>query len=216
MLPSMQPITLGPAPGLVHRVPAPRGTLFLLHGQGADAVANAKELALVAGAGWNVVGIDAPDHGRRFDPERDARFETDAAAELERHLDVAAAEFPAILDGAVAAELDGPYAVAGISLGAFTTWRILALDPRVRIGLPILGSPCLPGHPTPDASPWSGVRVLAQNAEHDEVVPLQPTLDVVEAIDADVHVMADSPHRVPELQWWAAWGRAVRWLSEQV
>jgi len=204
----------GPAPVLISEAADPKGTVLLMHGQGADALANAKELALLAGAGWNAVGIDAPEHGRRFDTARDERWAQDEPAALAAHVEQAGAELPDIVDGAEARGLVGPYALAGISLGAFSLWRGLGTDERLCTGLPILGSPVMPGEPAPAPSQWKGCRVLAQNAEHDQVVPIGPTEAVVSALGGTLHVIAGSPHRVPELEWWALWGRALSWLDQ--
>ncbi|MCB9674507.1 MAG: hypothetical protein H6737_05280 [Alphaproteobacteria bacterium] len=209
----MIPDWLGDAPVLVARAPRPRGTLLLLHGQYADALTNAKELALIRGAGWNAVGVDAPDHGRRFDEGREARWNADQHAALEAHVKQASEEIPGVLDGCEAAGLGGPFGIVGISLGAFTLWSALALEPRLRVAVPILGSPVMPGRSAPDPSKWHGCRVLAQNAEHDAVVPIEPTRHVVDGIDGELHVIPGSPHTVPELQWWEVWGRALSWFD---
>lgn len=212
----MDALQLGPAPTLVARADRPRGTVLLLHGQGADALTNAKELALLRGAGFHAVGVDAPEHGRRHDPERDARWEADKWGALDQHLHTASEELPAILDGCAHAGLHGPYGAVGISLGAFTLWRALPREPRLVAAVPLLGSPVPPGHPAPDPAPWAGRSVLAISAEHDEVVPRGPTDHVTAAIGATHHVLPGSPHAVPELHWFASWGRIVAWLGDRM
>ncbi|MEZ4318326.1 MAG: hypothetical protein R3F61_12520 [Myxococcota bacterium] len=209
----MTPEHLGPAPVLVARADAPLGTALVLHGQYADAATHAKELALLAGAGWNAVGVDAPEHGRRFHDGRDAKWQADPEGCLEAHLEEASAEIPAVLDACESRGLHGPFAVIGVSLGAFTTWRAMARDSRLQIAVPILGSPALPGQDAPDPGPWRGRRVLAQNAEHDEVVPLGPTRALLAQIGGTLHILEGSPHLVPEVQWWGAWGRTLAWLN---
>ncbi len=199
---------------MVGRAERPRGTVLLLHGQGADALANAKELALLCGAGFDVVGVDAPEHGRRFDPERDARWESDRIGALQQHIHTAGAEIPAILDACEQAGLARPFGITGISLGGFSLWEGMRLDARVRFGIPILGSPTIPGALDPDPALWSGRAVLAINAEQDEVVPLEPTRRLVTAMDGQLQVIPDCPHRVPELQWWAIWGQVLAWLGQ--
>lgn len=214
----MEPVTLGPAPALLARADRPRGTALLLHGLGADGLAGVKELAMLQGAGWNAIGVDAPMHGRRFDPARDARWVTERETMLRWLVTQSAAELPAVVDALAPLDLCPPYALMGISLGAYSVWRGLALEPRFSVGVPILGSPELVGEPKLGAGSLVDRAILAINAEHDEVVPLAPTLAFVEEMRregarAEVSVIPRSPHAVPELHWWRVWGQTLAWLE---
>lgn len=215
----MRPTMFGPAPALVaEALHAPRGTVVLFHGLGADALAMHKELALVRGAGFHAVGIDAPLHGRRHHDERDHRWAHERDAILEELVGGSAAETPAILDALEHQGFGGPFIGVGVSLGGFTLWRAMAHEPRLAHGCVLLGSPTLPGRPLPSADAYAGRRVLCIQAECDEAVDGGPTYRFVDQLRArgeDVHleVLEGSMHAVPEGQWWGAWGSLLRWLG---
>lgn len=206
----MDPQLYASAPALVGRVDNPRGTVILLHGQGADALAMVKELSLLRGAGFNAVGLDAPEHGRRYDPDRDARWEADKHGALDAHVAAAAEEIPAVLDAMIDDDLAGPFGIVGISLGGFSTWRALTVEHRIAAAVPLLGSPALIDAPTPDPAPWRGRRILAISATHDEAVPGAPTAELVPQLAPHAAVeWLDCGHAVPEDQWFRAWGRIL-------
>jgi pimeloyl-ACP methyl ester carboxylesterase len=190
----------------------------VLHGLGSDALGNHRELELLRGHGYSAVGIDAPGHGRRHDPERDHRWATDRDNELCRLVLAAGAELPAIVDALPAAGLDGPVAVVGISLGAISAWVGLVHEPRVRAAAMLLGTPELPHPDSPHlrAHAFLGRSILAIHAEHDEVVPVGPTADLIAQLDprlAALRIVPGSPHTVPEADWWVMWGRVLEWLD---
>lgn len=209
---------LGPAPAGLLRADRPRGTVLLLHGLGADALANLKELALLQGAGWSAVGVDAPTHGRRFDATREADWTRDRDGTLRRLVWQSAEELPAIVDGLAAHGLAGPFVLAGISLGACAVWRGLAREPRIAAGVAILGTPEIDGLGPIPADALRGRALRAISAEHDEVIPLAPTRALIERLrargeNAELTIVPGSPHAVPEPQWWRLWGRVLRFLE---
>lgn len=217
----LESIMLGPAPALVASAEKPRGTVLLLHGLGADALANGKELELLRRSGFTAVGIDGPCHGRRADPERDHRWATDRDGELCRLVLGGGAELPEIVDGALLAGLPDPFAVVGISLGAYTAWVGLMHEPRLRAAVLLLGSPELPHLDSPHLRPhlFRDRAILAIQAEHDEFVPLAPTRALIDSLDpteAALRLVPGSPHAVPEADWWVAWGRALEWLDRSL
>jgi len=214
----MRPATFGSAPALVAEAHAPRGTIVLLHGLGADALAMHKELALLRGAGFHAVGIDAPLHGRRYCDRRDHRWVHERDTILEELVDGSADELPGILDGLAAQGFAGPYVGVGISLGGFSLWRGMAREPRLSHGCVMLGSPTLPGQPLPPAEDYAGRRLLCIQAEHDEAVEGGPTYRFVDRLrargeDVELEILEGSMHSVPEAQWWGAWGRMLHWLG---
>jgi alpha-beta hydrolase superfamily lysophospholipase len=216
-----QPATFGPAPALVAAAPEPRGTVLLLHGLGGDALAHTRELDLIRRAGFTAIGLDAPCHGRRHDPERDHRWATDREGELVRLVHAAGAELPAVVDAVIDAGLPGPIGVVGISLGAYSTWVGLVHEPRIRAAVPLLGSPHT-DHPDSahlNLHALHGRAILAINAQEDEVVPLGPTGHVMRQLDpsrAAMRLIAGARHEVPEVDWWLAWGRALEWLDQHL
>ncbi len=215
---SFDAITLGPAPALVAHAPARRGTVLVLHGLGADALANHRELELLRRAGWTAVGLDAPAHGRRHDPERDHRWATDRDNELCRLALSAGAELPHVVDAALAHGLPEPFGIVGISLGACSAWAGLVHEPRLRAAAVLLGTPELPHEHSPHhrAHAFLGRSILAIHAEHDEVVGVGPTRAVIDQLDprlAQLRVVPGVPHAVPEPDWWIVWGRVLEWLD---
>jgi alpha-beta hydrolase superfamily lysophospholipase len=209
----------GPGPALVAPARRPRGTVLLLHGLHGDALGNHHELAMLQGAGFHAIGIDAPEHGRRSAHDRFDRWNADLYGELSRHAPAAGAEMPDILDAVHARGLVGPYAVMGISLGAHTAWCALLADPRLRAAALFLGSPELRGAGSPHLrlDALRGRRILALNATRDEAVPLEPTVRAVAALPhAELHRFEDSPHAVPGPMWWEGCGRMLRFFHEHL
>lgn len=192
--------------------------MLVLPGLGADGLTMMKELALLRGAGWHAVGVDAPQHGRRHDDARHAAWATDRDATLRALVTEAAAELPAVLQALRAQGFQPPYVAVGISLGAYSLWQALAQGTRLDGAVLLLGSPQLPGDPPADPAAFAGQRLLAIQAEHDEVVDGKPAERLVTALadgghDAALHQLPGSPHAVPEPQWWGAWGEVLRWVA---
>lgn len=127
----------------VHHEPRPRPAVILLHGLGASAEVQRKELHALANHGLAAVGVDAPHHGQRRDAGLDALM---AMGPPDFHLRMlhlireAAPEVSRVVDHLLA-EGHGPIALAGISLGAYTALTATAADPRIRATVSILGSP---------------------------------------------------------------------------
>lgn len=215
----MHPDWFGPAPALVAPAERPRGTVVLLHGLHADALGNHHELALLQGAGFHAVGIDAPEHGRRAVHDRFDRWNADLLGELARHAPTAGAEVPAILDALDAKGFQGPYGIVGISLGAHSGWCALLAEPRIRVACLFLGSPRLGGPESPHRrlDELRDRHILALNATHDEVVPMGPTTEAVDELPlARIHRFEGSPHAVPHAQWSNGCGRMLRWFHEHL
>lgn len=213
-----EPGTFGPSPALVARAERPRGTVLLLHGLGADGLAMIKELSMLQGAGWNAIGLDAPQHGRRFDPGRDQQWAEEREQTLTRLVTEQAAELNAVLDDLERQGFAGPYAAVGISLGAYALWHALPSTPRLGTAISVLGSPALPEATPPAPGDFVGRRLLAIHAEWDEVVPAEPGATLIADLAAqgeDVHrtVLPESLHGVEEPQWWWTWGEVLRWLE---
>jgi len=192
--------------------------VLLLHGLGADGLAMIKELSLLQGAGYHAIGLDAPMHGRRYDPDRDRRWAEAREQTLAELVTTQAAELDAVVDALHEQGFAGPYAAVGISLGAYALWQGLPTAPRIGTVVALLGSPCLPDAPVPDPDPFIGRRILAIHAEHDEVVPAEPTEELLAALAGRGEtvrrsVLEGSPHAVPEPQWWRAWGQTLHWLE---
>lgn len=214
----MHPSTLGSAPVLVAPARNPRGTVLVLPGLGADALAMIKELALLQGAGFHAVGVDAPRHGRRHDEARHQDWADDREGTLRALVTEAADELPDVLAALAAEGFPAPFHAVGISLGAYSLWRALPRTDSLASVVPMLGSPRLPGAPDLDPGALLHHRVLAMQAEHDEVVDATPAHRLVQELarrgaDAELHVLEGSPHAVPEPQWWGAWGFILRRLA---
>lgn len=212
-----EPGWFGPAPALIARSDRPVGTVVLLHGLHADALANLRELTMLQGAGFHAIGLDAPGHGRRYDPTRASRYAADARAAIAAEVRAATDELPSVLDALEEAGFQAPFGLVGISFGAFVAWRAAPRDPRIRAVVAMLGAPVLPGGTPPDPGAYDGCAVLAIQAGRDELVPLAPSEAMVHrlverGVHARLDVLVDAPHTVPEPGWWWAWGNAVGWL----
>ncbi|MEO0601932.1 MAG: hypothetical protein AAF211_10890 [Myxococcota bacterium] len=164
------------------------------------------------------IGLDAPGHGRRHDPDRDRRWASDRDAELCRLTLTAGAELPAVVDAMIAMGMPEPYGIVGVSLGAISAWASLVHEPRFAGAVMVLGTPELPHPDSPHGNieALRGRSILAINAECDEIVPLAPTRDLIARLDpqdASMRVIAGAPHLMSERDWWLVWGRVLEWLE---
>ncbi|MHB8878124.1 MAG: alpha/beta hydrolase, partial [Myxococcaceae bacterium] len=127
---------------VVHPEPRPGPAVVVLHGLGASAEVQRKELVSLAGAGFTAVGVDAPHHGLR----RDGWFDEMAAqsgshVRFLRLLTQAIPEVTRVVEHLVL-EGHGPIGLVGISMGAYTALGAAArADARVAATVSILGSP---------------------------------------------------------------------------
>ncbi|QRN98040.1 alpha/beta fold hydrolase [Archangium violaceum] len=176
-------MSLAGAPALVvHRGPREealrRGVVLFFHGLGASKEVNERELGVFADRGLVAVGLDAMGHGERRYPDFDARFTHDNPRAEEDFLQVVRAtanEVPSVLDALVSLGADAErLSIGGASLGGFITYRALLLDRRLRVAVPLIGSPEweLPLPESPHCFPerFFPVALFSQTAGLDDVV----------------------------------------------
>ena len=116
--------------------------VILLHGFAADTKANWEAPGIVtvlAESGYRVLGFDARGHGQSDKPHDPASYGKDSMVR----------DVSAFMDHL---SLDAP-AVAGYSMGSITTARLLAVEPRARLGiLGGVGHRMLRGRPVQDTA----------------------------------------------------------------
>lgn len=219
----------------VHHEPRPRAAVLVLHGLGASAETQRKELQALADAGLTAVGVDAPHHGRRRD---DAWFDVlEHASPLEmharilEHVEAAAAELPRVLDH-LHSEGHGPFGVLGISLGAYTALALAADDARLRATVSLLGSPDWSArsdpkhhHPRMDRAPMHRPAALLRhpvlfiNAGRDVNVPARFSRAFVKRVNHPNAHHVEYPHSdhfMRPQDWEDAWARSVDFLRHHL
>lgn len=213
-----------------HHEPRPRPAVVVLHGLGASANAQRKELESLADEGFAAVGVDAPHHGVRADGwlERMQRATArEAHALFLEHLVPAIEEIPRVVDH-LAREGHGPIGLLGVSMGAYTALGAAAVDARVRATVSLLGSPdwsarSEPGfqHPLMDRAPSRRPDALLRspvlfvNAALDVNVPARLTRHFVEGVrhpHAAYLEYAHSDHFMRPQDWDDAWSKSVAFL----
>lgn len=194
-----------------------RGTVLVYHGLAAAKETQRKELHALASAGYRAIGVDAVGHGERAGPNPQTHADVIALVEA------TAAEVPRLLDGLG----EGPFAIAGISMGGFIAFAAAAREPRLRAAIPILGCPDwtfrgeLPAelaarspHHRPEA--YAHCRVFAWNAGLDEHVPPGPAREFLARLPGRhlYREYAESGHFMREQDWEDGWDRTLAWLAE--
>ncbi len=232
----------GPIPlWIVQRADMTRAPpVLVLHGLGASANVQEKEVRSLARAGFRAIAVDAPHHGQRRDAYVDRMAEatpTESHAALLKLLCAAADELPAVLDAVTTS--DEHVGVLGISMGAFTALTAAVDEPRLSAVVSILGSPdwtpvrgevseeiskLLPRAPVHRAEALAGRAVLFANAGRDLLVPPRAAREFAERLRAlgsnAVRVRfleyPESEHFMRESDWDALWVDAVAFLKVQL
>jgi len=127
----------------IHDEPRPAPVVIVLHGLGAGAEVQRKEMHSLAASGLSAAGIDAPHHGARRDAwldEMEHLGPPESHVRLLQGVRQAAAEVSRVIDHLVR-EGHGPIGLAGISMGAYTALAVATEDSRVQATASILGSP---------------------------------------------------------------------------
>ncbi len=147
----------------VHHEPRPAPAVIVLHGLGASADVQRKELQCLADHGLTAVGVDAPHHGARRDAwlgEMDSLGPPESHVRFLQLVRQAVPEVLRVMDHLVR-EGHGLIGLAGISMGAYIALAAAAEDARVRATVSILGSPDW----APRAGPVTDeIRALMQHA----------------------------------------------------
>lgn len=195
----------------------PRATVLVYHGLTACKETQRKELHDLAFAGYRAVGVDAVGHGERRRPGPGTH------REVIEIVDATAAEVPRLLDRLG----EGPFAIAGISMGGYVTFAAASREPRLRTAVSILGCPdwTVRGALPPDLasrSPhlrpegFAHCRVFAWNAGRDVHVPPGPAREFLARLPGR-HLYLEYPeseHFMREADWEDGWARTLSWLGE--
>jgi pimeloyl-ACP methyl ester carboxylesterase len=195
----------------------PRGTVLVYHGLFASKDGQGKELASLARRGLRAVGVDAVGHGERHDPDMGALLEREGARPMLDLVGRTVDEIPRLLD-----ELRGgePFGITGISMGAYVAFGALMTDPRLRVGVPILGSPDwrrIGGQRLP-LEAFAEKRILAMNAGRDGNVPAEGSRIFLAELRGrygegfEYVEYAESEHFMRPGDWEDLWARTEDWL----
>ena len=222
---------VGAAPLLLARRDDRGGPLPLVlwfHGFGVDKEVHRKELERFAAAGLLAVGVDAAGHGERRLPDLEARMDAPRDEVLRTAVELAsrtADDVPAILRRLVGDGLADPerIAVAGISMGGYTVYRAVVVEPAIRRAVALLGSPEWPHPESPHArlDAFGRVALLSITAERDVNVPPAAARELHRRLSG--HFPGSRRHRYVELpgaehlmdahSWEAAMDETLRWLT---
>lgn len=213
--------------------------VLLLHGLNAHKEVQVNEMFHLCDAGWGAVVPDAPHHGERSNGHLQTMEQADPLTRHRLFLEMVcewARELPGIC-GALQAQGIQVHALAGISFGAYVTYKALASHLRLPVGIALLGSPSW--EPMSDI-PRESLRPLlfqapivshgrlrecalfAVHAALDDKVSPQGTLDLFDKLRNQGGVPPDrlrflsyphSGHTMRAEDWWDAWRKIVFWLN---
>jgi uncharacterized protein len=225
----------GEAPLLLcHPAGVALGTILVYHGLGACKETQRPECRILADAGFVAVGVDAWGHGARRLPDFESLVSgPDSHRALLEMVLFSVEEIPAIIDalharlGAAAGQLG----LVGISFGAYIAFDAARRERRLRLAIPILGSPdwtvgargdeWMLGQ-SPHLSPhaFAPTALLMINAGLDENVPPAAARSFAETLAPCYRDTPDrlryleypsSGHFMREEDWHDAWVSCVGW-----
>jgi dienelactone hydrolase len=197
--------------------PAERGplpTVFWFHGFNVDKSVNRTEFERLAAAGFLAVGVDAVGHGARRWPNLDeiaAAPREETLTAMRAMANDTAHELPALIDALVREGLADPerIAIVGVSMGGYVVYRALAVEPRIRAAVALLGSP--------DGVPaMQETALLSITAERDVNVPPDAARALHERLgwrDAKSVELAGAEHLMDAEQWERAMDEMLRWVT---
>jgi hypothetical protein len=208
-----------------------RGTVLFWHGFSVSKEIQAKELTSLAERGYLAVGLDNVGHGERRRPDFDAHFAGSGPRFDGPFLEAVrqtAVETPAVIDALVAHGLarEDRVGLAGISMGAFITYRAALCDRRVRAAACILGSPrwkmAAPDSPHLHPEAFYPLAILSQCAGEDRNVRPHDARDF-HAVLASRYGAAPERQRfiefpgvghfMPQADWDVLWGNVLDWFD---
>lgn len=216
----------GPAPGLLvcrdqPERAAAKGTVLLFHGFSVDCSVNQRELISLAERGFLAIGIDNAGHGRRRDPNWDAKF--GPGGDWERHfrqlVQQSVAEVPTILDTLTVQGLlpNGKAGVVGISMGGLICYEVIPRDRRIVSATPMIATPKYVADRHADFYPCA---ILSQTAGKDGIVDwrdaaafhekLAPLYQTNPQRQQWINFPA-SEHTMRETDWHDAWTNVLSW-----
>ena len=118
----------------------------------------------------------------------------------------------------------GHLGIAGISMGGFIAYGSVAVEPRIKVCAPILGSPKWNHSLSPHLFPerFSSVALLAQNAANDESVPPKFSREFLrilkkkysrDSMRLRYEEFPRSNHFMEEQEWNELWENVLNWFN---
>lgn len=156
-----------------------RGTVLFWHGLTSTKEAQVKELRSLAEAGFLAVGLDNAGHGERRTQELDERLSRPGGSEdpFLQLVKSTADEVTGVLDALIERGYSHADRIGatGISMGGYIVYRALLNDRRIRVAVPLLGSPrwsrAWPESPHLAPELFFPTALLSQCAGEDRSVP---------------------------------------------
>jgi alpha-beta hydrolase superfamily lysophospholipase len=207
------------------------------HGLGASKEVQQRELAWLADAGFRGIGIDAPHHGERKDGVLDQlASDPDPHPGFIRIVRSAAEEIAPIV-GACLTKFEGNIGIVGVSLGGYVAYAAVPAHRRIRVCVPILGSPDWTGNgleppqelqqlmeqaPVRRPHLFPPCALFAANAGRDAQVPPGPSRRFVERLREEYRAcperlryreFPESEHMMREQDWNDLWKDTLSWLD---
>jgi uncharacterized protein len=229
------PTPRGQAPLLLSRPAGTAlGTILVYHGLGACKETQRPECRILADAGFVAVGVDAWGHGARRLPDFESVVSgPDSHRALLEMVLFSVEELSAIVDALRArlGDAAGPLGIVGISFGGYIAFEAARRERRLRLAIPILGSPdwtvgargdewMLDRSPHLSADAFAPTALLIINAGLDENVPPAAARSFAEALAPHYRDTPDrlryleypgSGHFMREQDWRDAWVTCVDW-----
>ncbi len=209
------------------------GCIIFYHGLGASKDKQTKELEELACAGFLAIGVDNVGHGERLYKDFDERFSEDNPDRIKNILKTVwdtASEIKTLIYGLVSSKIliNDKLGVAGISMGAFVSYAVATLEPRIKTIVSILGSPTWGDYiqsPHHNIDKYSEVSLLSMNAGLDEIVPAEKAREF--HMDLKKHYSdydsrfkyieyPNSGHFMEENDWNSCWQECMNWFEARL
>lgn len=216
---------------IVTKTTAFRATVLFYHGFMSEIDQQTKELHSLAEHGFMAIGVDAIGHGQRRFSDFEERFSGSQLRSNDNYfrlLKDSINEVPALVDALIGEGLvkEEKLALAGISMGGYICFGACLKEPRLKVLLPILGSPHWsdddPESPHKLGDKFFPRALLVQNAGQDVNVPPQFARNFVDSLKSkysedpgrlQYYEFPQSSHFMREEDWNELWNNALQWLD---
>jgi len=191
-------------------------------------------LVSIANQGILAVGVDNFGHGERRFHDFDDRFSCynpNFDFELFSAVRSSASEVPGIIDSLIGAfdVNPGKIGICGISMGGHIAYKALLNDRRIKVAVPIIGSPVWKAFyeesPALFIDKFYPCALLSQTAGADDIVPPNDTRAFHEKLkkyySKKPHMQnyvefAGAGHMLPEKDWNVLWENLLNWFEEHL
>jgi uncharacterized protein len=216
---------------IVTRTTAPRGSVLFYHGFMSSIDQQSNELISLAENHYIAIGVDAVGHGHRRTTDFERRFSRENPNHEENYrqlLKECIEEIPSLIDALLEERLIklDSIALAGISMGGYICFGACLAEPRIKVLLPILGSPnwdeSSADSPHERSSLFSPRAILIQNAGQDTNVAPDHARAFANALKPfykscpqrlRYHEFPESSHFMREHDWNELWQNVLSWLD---